>query len=328
MTVLVTGAAGFIGSYTAREFLKRGDRVIGIDNFHEYYDRRAKELHLEYVRADQIEEGQFRFYEGDIRDREKLEEVFEAEKPERIVHLAAMAGVPHSLKEPALYMDVNIDGTTNLADMAVAYEVENFIFASSSSVYGSRTDVPFSETDDVDSPVSPYAASKRMGEVLMYTYHYLYGLPVSCLRFFTVYGPLQRPYGMVIQRFMKQMEAGEPVTIYGDGTMGRDFTYITDITDGILAATDANYPYEIFNLGNSYSVTVLDVVKALEQAMNMSAERVFLEKPSTEVPVTYADISKAYRYLGYEPQVDFTEGVRRQYEMFQEMPEWYKTLKA
>jgi len=268
------------------------------------------------------------FYEGDIRDRDMLEDIFRTEGPENVVHLAAMAGVPYSLENPSLYMEVNIDGTTNVADYAVSYGVQNFVFASSSSVYGARTNVPFRESEDVDMPVSPYAASKRMGEILMYTYHYLYGLPVSCLRFFTVYGPLQRPYGMVIQRFMKQMEAGEPVTIYGDGSMGRDFTYIDDIVEGILAALEADYAYEIFNLGNSYPVTILEVVEALEEAMGVSAERSFLEKPSTEVPVTYADISKSQAYLGYNPQTPFKEGVKRQYEVFTEMPEWYKELKA
>jgi len=327
MTVLITGAAGFIGSYTARALLRRGDRVVGLDNFHAYYDRRAKERHVADVR-EVSQSSKFAFYEGDIRDRNRLETIFQNEAPDKIIHLAAMAGVPYSLEDPGLYMDVNINGTTNVADCAVSYGIENVVFASSSSVYGSRTTVPFRETEDVDAPVSPYAASKRMGEILMYTYHYLYGLPVSCLRFFTVYGPFQRPYGMVIQRFMKQMEAGDPVTIYGDGTMGRDFTYIDDIVNGILAALDADYAYEIFNLGNSYPVTVLEVVEALEEAMGISADRTFLEKPSTEVPVTYADISKAQECLGYNPHTPFNEGVKRQYEVFKDMPEWYKELKA
>ncbi len=327
MTVLVTGAAGFIGSYVSRSLLERGDNVVGVDNFHEYYDRQAKEF-AQQITVEKAEKstGTYHFIEADIRDALAVKNLFETHIIDKVIHLAAMAGVPFSVRDPHLYMDVNILGTTVLADLAVEYTIQNFVFASSSSVYGNRTNVPFKETDDVNTPVSPYAASKRMGETLLYTYHHLYNLPVSCLRFFTVYGPLQRPYGMVIQRFMKQIDHGHPVSIYGDGSMARDFTYIDDIVAGIIASLDANSAYEIFNIGNSEPVRVIDIVDILEQVMTVSAQRDFLDRPDTEVSVTYADISKAQTMLGYNPQTRFEEGVRLQWETYKTLPQWYKDL--
>lgn len=324
MTILITGAAGFIGSNVAKHLLARGDKVVGIDSFNDYYAREAKEYNVKLIR--EVDEENFAFYEADIRDKDAMAEIFEKEGVDKVIHLAAMAGVPFSLKDPHLYMDVNILGTTVLADLAVKHEIKNFVFASSSSVYGARKDVPFKETDDVNTPVSPYAASKRMGETMLWTYHHLYGFPVSCLRFFTVYGPLQRPYGMVIQRFIKQIEQGAEMTIYGDGSMGRDFTYIDDIVSGIVAALDKNYPYEIFNLGNSSPVKVIEIVDMLEEVMGIEAKRNFIEQPPTEVPVTYADISKAQEMLGYEPKTDFKTGLSKQWEAHQAMPDWYKKL--
>jgi UDP-glucuronate 4-epimerase len=298
--------------------------VVGVDNFHSYYDRSAKEYALELTKKVSLE--RFTFVEADIRDKEAMSQVFEAHSIDKIIHLAAMAGVPYSVKDPHLYMDVNIIGTTVLADLAVSHKLQNFVFASSSSVYGNRTDVPFRETDDVNNPVSPYAASKRMGEILLNTYHHLYHIPVSCLRFFTVYGPLQRPYGMVIQRFMKQIDHDQPVTIYGDGSMGRDYTYIDDIISGIVAVLDANLPYEIFNLGNSSPVSVSGIVDALELVMQKQAQRQYLEAPDTEVSITYADTSKAQSMLGYRPKTAFPEGLAKQWEAYQKMPQWYKDL--
>ena len=327
MVIFVTGVAGFIGSNVAKALLLRGDTVVGVDNFNSYYDRKAKELNLELIETVAGESGgEFHFYEADIRDKDKMSEIFQTHNPRKTIHLAAMAGVPYSLKDPHLYMDVNIMGTTVLADLAVEHELENFVYASSSSVYGARKDVPFKETDDVNTPVSPYAASKRMGETMLWTYHHLYKFPVSCLRFFTVYGPLQRPYGMVIQRFMKQIDHGAPVSIYGDGSMGRDFTYIDDIVAGIIAALDKNYPYEIFNLGNSAPVKVIEIVETLEKVMGVEAQKDFQEAPPTEVPVTYADISKARELLGYEPKTSFEDGVQKQWEAYKDMPDWYKDL--
>lgn len=327
MTILITGAAGFIGSYVARALIRQGYTVIGIDNFHEYYPQEAKEYanDLTQQEAEQYQ-GDWIFYEGDIRSRFFIADIFEKYDIDKVLHLAAMAGVSYSIKNPHLYMDVNIMGTTVIMDEVVKHNIGQVVFASSSSVYGERTDVPFSEQDEVNYPVSPYAASKRMGETLLWTYHYLYQIPITCLRFFTVYGPLQRPYGMVIQRFMKQMDHGEPVTIYGDGSMGRDFTYIDDIVSGILSALDTPLGYDIINLGNSQPVTVSEIVEALEEVMGVSAERHYLERPATEVSVTYADIEKARRLLGYDPQTSFKEGISRQWETYRQMPQWYKDL--
>ncbi len=327
MKILVTGAAGFIGSYVSRALLQRGDSIVGVDNFHQYYDKKAKEL-ANQITLDLANESQgtYLFIEADIRDKNAMKQIFEEHQIDKVIHLAAMAGVPYSVKDPHLYMDVNIMGTTVLADLAVEYHIQNFVSASSSSVYGNRTEVPFRESDDVNTPVSPYAASKRMGETLLYTYHHLYQLPVSCLRFFTVYGPLQRPYGMVIQRFMKQIDHNQPVSIYGDGSMGRDYTYVDDIVSGIIGALDANCPYEIFNLGNSNPVTVSEIVDTLEEVMQQPAERSYIEAPKTEVSITYADISKAQKMLNYHPKVSFIEGVRRQWEVYKTMPQWYKDL--
>lgn len=324
MNILITGVAGFIGSNVAKFLITRGDRVIGVDNFNDYYARSAKEYNLELVSG--RDQDKFVFYELDIRDKDALAEVFAQEKVDKVIHLAAMAGVPFSLKNPHLYMDVNILGTTVLADLAVANGISNFVFASSSSVYGSRDDVPFRESDDVNMPVSPYAASKRMGEILLWNYHHLYRLPVSCLRFFTVYGPLQRPYGMVIQRFIKQIEKGAELTIYGDGSMGRDFTFIDDIVLGVVAALDKNYEYEIFNLGNSSPVRVIEIVDLLEEIMGVPAKRNFIDLPPTEVPVTYADITKAGDMLGYAPKTDFKDGLSKQWLAYKDMPRWYKDL--
>jgi len=324
MRILITGVAGFIGSNVAKFLLSRGDVVIGVDNFNDYYARSAKEYNLALIAG--VSKERFVFYELDIRDKAGMAEIFAKQKIDKVIHLAAMAGVPFSLKNPHLYMDVNILGTTVLADLAVANGVSNFVFASSSSVYGSREDVPFKESDDVNMPVSPYAASKRMGEILLWNYHHLYGLPVSCLRFFTVYGPLQRPYGMVIQRFMKQIEQGSELTIYGDGSMGRDFTYIDDIVAGVVAALDKNYSYEIFNLGNSSPVRVIEIVDLLEEVMKMPAKRKFVDLPPTEVPVTYADISKAGEMLDYVPKTDLKDGLLKQWLAYRDMPQWYTDL--
>jgi len=327
MKILITGSAGFIGSFVARALLKRGDSVVGVDCFHNYYPREAKEWNNKQTTSVAESCGKtYSFYEVDIRNLEKLEEVFLKEKPDKIIHLAAMAGVPFSIKDPKLYIEVNIDGTTNLLNLCVKYGISNFVFASSSSVYGDRTEVPFKETDNVDMPISPYACTKRMGEILLWTYNYLHKFPVTALRFFGVYGPLQRPYGMVVQRFIKQLDHGEPFTIYGDGSMARDYTYIDDIVSGVLSALDKNYPFEIFNLGNSYPVTVLEVAKAVEGCMGKKAEITFIDKPITEVAITYADISKSSKMLGYNPKWNFKDGVKKQVEAYLQMPKWYKDL--
>jgi len=357
MKILVTGAAGFIGSYLCRELVLRGDDVTGYDNFHEYYPRKCKEFNVDLInlsedskklkffsheevepiyeqlskygnQKDQEDKGgKFEFIEGDITNFELLESLFENKKFDAVVHLAAMAGVPYSIKKPRLYTTVNIDGTVNLLNLSVENKVSNFIFASSSSVYGNTKDVPFSENKVENKTVSPYAATKLAGEILCHTFHHNFGLPITCLRFFTVYGPLQRPYGMVIQRFINQALHDLPLTVYGDGSMARDYTYVSDTVSGIIAAVDKKLGYEIINLGNSSPIKLSALVEEIEKALNKRVEVDHLDRPSTEVDITYADISKANKILGYEPKIDITEGIKRQVEVLMMMPEWYRDMK-
>lgn len=356
MKILVTGAAGFIGSYLCRELLWRGDDVFGYDNFHEYYPRKCKEFNLDLVNtaangkeleyfpsrdiypvynqllkyegrnAKDIKAGNFEFVEGDVTNFDLLEFLFEREKFDVVVHLAAMAGVPFSIRNPRLYTSVNLDGTMNLLNLSAENNVSNFVFASSSSVYGNTNKTPFSESNIENKTISPYAATKLGGEIMCHTFHHNFKLPVTCLRFFTVYGPLQRPYGMVIQRFINQALHKIPLTIYGNGEMARDYTYVTDTVSGIVSAVDKKLDYEIVNLGNSSPVKLNDLVKMIEEALDKKIEVEHLDKPSTEVEITYADISKAKKLLGYEPKINITEGIRRQVEILMMMPEWYRDL--
>lgn len=354
MKVLVTGAAGFIGSYLSRELIRRGDDVVGIDNFNDYYPRECKEFNNDLTRLEagyppgmydeetvrtildklhsyrELQKvdntGEYYFEEGDITDKEFLEQLFDKYEIDAVVHLAAMAGVPYSLKKPSTYADVNVTGTVNLLEIARKKDLKKFIFGSSSSVYGGRTDVPFKEDDDVTRPISTYAATKRMGELICYTYHYLYNIPVVSVRIFgPIYGPLQRFYGMAAQRFIKQVHQGKPITVYGDGSMGRDSTYIDDEIDGIIKCLDSDIDYGIINIGTGDPVTVMDLANNIIELFG-KGEITHLEKPPTEVPVTFADISKAKELLGYEPKVSFKEGIKRQVEVFNMMPEWYKNM--
>ncbi len=354
MKIFVTGAAGFIGSYLCRALLWRGDEVVGLDNFHEYYPRKCKEFNIDLINLASGRDAQylfgkelnsvykklesytdkkivkdrgcFSFIEGDIRDFEFLKDLFEKHKFDAVIHLAAMAGVPLSLLQPRLYTEVNVDGTVNLLMLSSKISVKNFVFASSSSVYGDRNEVPFMEDEPANRPISPYASSKLAGEAFCYAFHHNFKIPVSCLRFFTVYGPLQRPYGMVIQRFINQAYRGIPLTIYGDGSMARDYTYVEDTVSGIISALDMKCDYEIFNLGNSSPVSVLELAKIIQQALGVKAQLNFVDRPSTEVSVTCAGITKARKILEYNPNMNFFEGIRRQVEIFMLMPDWYKRL--
>lgn len=354
MKILITGAAGFIGSYLSRRLIRRGDDVIGLDNFIDYYPRECKEFNLdlvyleagkepriykketvepiyqkliEYNEQQHLEKtGKFTFYEGDIVDSKFLAELFEAEEIDAVVHLGAMAGVPYSLKLPRLYSDVNVTGTINLLEASVKNNIKKFVFGSSSSVYGGRTDVPFKEDDDVDKPISTYAATKRMGEIICYTYNYLYRIPTVCVRIFgPIYGPLQRFYGMAAQRFIRQVYQGLPITVYGDGEMGRDSTYIDDEVDGLIRALDSTINYDIINVGTGSPVTVNELANKVVELFG-KGEIIHIDKPLTEVPITYADITKATELLGYKPKVDFSEGLKRQFEVFMMMPQWYKEM--
>ncbi len=313
--VLVTGAAGFLGSHLCERLLQQGCAVVGIDNFDPFYDRRIKEWNVQQVRR----VGNFAFFEGDIRNAHFLERVFQTFRPQVVVHLAAKAGVRPSLLDPQAYYDVNVMGTLRLLEVMRAQKVTALVFASSSSVYGNRNTVPFRETDPVDHPVSPYAATKKAGELLCYTYHHLYGFAVSCLRFFTVYGPRQRPE-MAIHKFTRHIDIGKPVTLYGDGTSRRDYTYVDDIIQGILLAMEHLDGYEIFNLGEAHTIPLLEVVRTIERHLGKEAQIQWQPFQPGDVYQTYADISKAQQQLGYRPTTDFDTGIQR-------FCQWYRWAK-
>ena len=303
---LVTGGAGFIGSHVCEALLERGDSVICIDNFNAYYNPEVKKNNIGSV----SDNKNFKLYSADILDLEKMTEIFSREKPEKVIHLAARAGVRPSLEQPGLYADVNIRGLINMLELSREFRIHNFIFGSSSSVYGGNSKVPFSETDPVNNPISPYAATKRAGELMCHTYHHLYGLNISCLRFFTVYGPRGRP-DMAPYMFTKAISEGKEITMYGDGTTKRDYTFISDIVSGILGAADRNCPFEIFNLGNSKTVLLKDLVAAIEDAVGKKAKIRKMPIQPGDVEITFADISKSKKILGYNPKVSIEEGIEK-----------------
>jgi UDP-glucuronate 4-epimerase len=304
--VLVTGGAGFIGSHLGEALLERGEQVVVLDNFNDYYSPARKRRNV----AGMVEHPDFRLYEADIRNGEALAEVFAQERPDRVVHIAAMAGIRYSVQEPKLYEEVNVGGTLLVLEQARRHGVRSLVLASSSSVYGADCQAPFREDSPCARPISPYAATKRAAEILAYTYHHLYGLPVTCLRFFTVYGPRGRP-DMAPYRFTDGIYRGESLQLYGDGSFVRDYTYIDDIVAGVLAALDAAFPYEIINLGNSHTITIADYIALIERVVGKKATIVRLPPAAGDVPLTHADISKARRLLGFDPQTPVAEGMER-----------------
>lgn len=315
--VLLTGGAGFIGSHVAEALLRRGDDLTIIDNLHEFYSPDWKNQNLRDIR----EAGNFGFYHVDICDKQSLREVISRNRPELVVHLAARAGVRPSIEEPSVYAEVNINGTLNLLEVCREFRVTKLVFGSSSSVYGATSHAPFSEDQVELRPISPYAATKLAAEMLCYTYAHLFGISMVCLRFFTVYGPRQRP-DLAIHKFTSLIEAGKPVPIFGNGSTGRDYTYICDIVAGILAAGEYEprqrvVPFEVFNLGNSHPVKLSELVELLEQTTHKQAMRE--QKPSQpgDVPLTWADISKAERLLGYRPTTNLETGLK-------EFVSWYR----
>jgi UDP-glucuronate 4-epimerase len=312
--ILVTGGAGFIGSHLGHRLLGRGDRVTVLDNFNDFYDPAKKRANIEGLRAraDGVEAAaeSFRLVEGDIRDEALVEELFAEGAFDGVVHLAARAGVRPSLEEPILYEDVNCIGTLRLLEAARRHGPRVFIFGSSSSVYGINEKVPFSEEDRIDQPISPYATTKRTGELLCYNYHHLHGMAISCLRFFTVYGPAQRPE-MAIHKFTDLLARGETIPFYGDGSSRRDYTFITDIIDGVVASLDAEHGFEIFNLGGAETTALADLVKHLAEELAVEPRIEYLPDQPGDVPITYADVSKAERLLGYSPKVPIREGLKR-----------------
>ncbi|GAB1403202.1 MAG: GDP-mannose 4,6-dehydratase [Lentimicrobiaceae bacterium] len=306
--VLITGAAGFIGSNLSEKMLQNGYRVIGIDNFDDFYDPDIKRRAI-----GRLQHSDFTLYEGDIRDKDFLDDVFTANRPDLVVHLAARAGVRPSIEQPMLYYDVNVTGTLLLLEAMKKAGVKDMLFASSSSVYGNNKKVPFSETDNVDNPISPYAATKKAGELLCYTYHHLYDFNIFCLRFFTVYGPGQRPE-MAIQKFGRKIMANEPISIFGDGTTRRDYTYIDDITDGIKACVGKLKGFEVLNLGNSQTISLIDLVKSIEHTLDKKAIIKWEPMQPGDVEITYADISKARNLIGFNPEFPVKDGLKQMFE--------------
>lgn len=312
MKCLITGGAGFIGSHLSERFLERGFEVINYDNFNDYYDPSIKRRNI----AGLLQHAGYTLTEGDILDRQALQQLFQQHRFDAIIHLAARAGVRPSIAQPLLYEQVNCEGTVNLLELTRHHGVDKFIFGSSSSVYGENSKVPFSEDDRVDHPISPYAATKKAGELTCYTYHHLYKMKITCLRFFTVYGPRQRP-DMAIHKFTKMIANGDKVPMYGDGTSRRDFTFIADIVDGIEKSLHACSAYHIYNLGESRTIDLRSLINLIQECVGKKALIEQLPLQPGDVPITYADISKARREIGYDPQVDIAEGVQR-------FVEWYK----
>lgn len=312
--ILVTGGAGFIGSHLCERLLFAGREVLCFDNFNNYYDPQIKEQNI----AGATKNISFTLVRGDILDIELLDKVFSQYKPEKIVHLAAIAGVRSSLVSPAMYADVDIKGTINLLEAGKKYKVKQFIFGSSSSVYGINKKVPFSEDDPADFQVSPYAVAKKAGELYYKAYHHLYGIPTTILRFFTVYGPRQRP-DMAIHKFTRLMMEGKPVPMFGNGSSERDYTYVDDCVDGIMAAINKPLDFEIINLGNSTMIQLKDLIALIAGKLGKHPEIEQSGDQSGDVPVTCADISKATELLDYRPRVQIGEGIERFVSWYSEM---------
>jgi UDP-glucuronate 4-epimerase len=307
MTYLVTGGAGFIGSHLVEALLRRGERVVCVDNFTSYYSPERKRRNLAWAST----QPGFTLAEADIRDAEALAAIFASHRPRRVAHLAAMPGPRPSIANPALYEAVNVGGTVNLLELARHHEVETFLLASTSSVYGRAPTTPFSEGDPTDQPLSPYAATKKAAEVLAYTFHSLYAIPTSVVRFFTVYGPRGRP-DMTPHLFVDKMVRNEPFVLFEGGkNLFRDYTYVDDIVGGVQAALDGARGYEIFNLGNSQPVEMHRFVALLEQITGLQALIEERPLPPTEPPITYANTEKAGRLLGFESGVNVEEGLQR-----------------
>jgi UDP-glucuronate 4-epimerase len=304
MKILVTGGAGFIGSHLTDRLLALGNEVICIDNFDPFYSVAIKRNNLQNA----LSNSNFHLVQCDIRNKTELEQCFQTYKTDLVVHLAAKAGVRPSIEDPQGYFDVNVTGTVNLLEVMRKHGITRMVFASSSSIYGNNSKVPFSETDAVDSPISPYAATKKACELLCYCYHHLFAFDIFCLRFFTVYGPRQRP-DLAINKFTDNIVRDLPIEIFGDGNSSRDYTYVDDIVDGILSSIRMLKGYEIINLGESRTISLNRMIHELEKVLKKTAARNYLPMQPGDVNTTYADISKARSLLGYNPSMDFEDGI-------------------
>lgn len=319
-TVLVTGAAGFIGSKVAEKLLDRGYNVVGVDNLNDYYYPKLKEYRVEKLKNN----PGFTFYRADIEDRETLRSIFQEARPQGVINLAARAGVRYSLVDPFVYETTNSLGTLNLLEAMREFGARKFVLASTSSLYAGQP-MPFKEDLPVNTPISPYAASKKAAEVMSYTYHYLYGFDVTVLRYFTVYGPAGRP-DMSIFRFIKWIDEGTPITVYGDGTQSRDFTYIDDIAEGTVRAYEIETGYEIINLGGNHPNQLNEVIRLIEEYLGKKAEIIYKPFHKADMKATWADIEKAKRLLNWEPQVSLEEGLKRTVDWHIENREFVRTI--
>jgi len=312
MRILITGGAGFIGSATAKKLIERGDEVVIIDNFNDYYNPQLKEDRVKIF----LKGKKFKLYRGDIRDQKFLAKVFKKEKIDKIVHLAAMAGVRYALENPNLYYDVNVMGTQNLLDLAVKYKIKNFVYASSSSVYGNNKKLPFSESDSVDTPISPYAASKKANELQAHVYSHVYKLPTTGLRFFTVYGPWGRP-DMALFLFTDAIIKGEKINVFNRGKMSRNFTYVDDIVSGIITVLDKNIPYDVVNIGGDREETLLRYIEVIEENIGKKAKKNLMPMQPGDVVQTVADIKKL-RKLGWKPTTRIEKGIKNFIDWYRE----------
>lgn len=316
MNILVTGAGGFIGSHTCEHFIKNGHNIIGIDNFDKFYSIDFKHLNLVELKAN----SQFKFYEGDIRNINTLNSIFSANKIDVVIHLAAKAGVRPSIESISEYYDVNVNGTVSLLESMRIHKVKELLFASSSSIYGNNAKIPFNESDRVDNPISPYASTKKSGELLCHVYSHLYDFNITCLRFFTVYGPRQRP-DLAIHKFTRLIDEEKAIPFYGDGSTSRDYTYIDDIVNGISCAFNHLGGYRLYNLGESNITSLKTLVETIENLVGKKAILNRLPLQQGDVNITYADISKAKVELGYDPKYEFKIGIER-------FVEWYNNNKS
>jgi UDP-glucuronate 4-epimerase len=313
---LVTGAAGFIGSHLCEALLNKGHIVIGIDNFNDYYSPEIKKENIQTLLKNQ----NFYLYQDSILNKEALNKIFNKHSINTIFHLAAYAGVRPSIENPSLYYETNINGTLNIFNLAVKHHIKRILFASSSSVYGNNEKAPFSENDPVDNPISPYAATKKCGEVIAYNYHYLHKIDIACLRFFTVYGPKQRPE-MAVHKFFKMIQDNQEIPVYNNGNCLRDYTYIDDIIHGIIQILDSDQlTFDIINLGESKTISTLNLIELIEKALNKKAKIKLMPSQQGDVDKTFADISHAKNKYGYQPKFPIEKGI----ELF---ADWFKNQK-